>query len=248
MGGPSFKLPSNVTPTRDGLVLVADNADGAPAMNMRPDKQTVAQQLPLATANATAVLAIDGDVAKGLIVVSWAEGRVERTGSTAWKRTDLRRPWAAAVAKDTVLVTESGAGRVAVLDLASGEAGKPFSGEGLYLPRGIAVSTAGHVYVSDASTASVHVFDDTGALLRVIGEGILRNPRGLCVAQTSRVYVADVGLKTVVLLDGETDALLSSIEVDGHPQGVCVDESGRLVVSVWNGVPQVGSAGWLFTP
>jgi hypothetical protein len=62
---PVFRNPFFISLARDGSILVADLAVGAPAMQVWPDGTRPSQQLPPATACASAVLAIDGDVAAG---------------------------------------------------------------------------------------------------------------------------------------------------------------------------------------
>jgi YVTN family beta-propeller protein len=235
LAGAVFTYPYNISLARDGSVLVADLKVGVPAMQVWPDGTRPSQQLPPATARATAVLAIDGDVAGGLIVVSCDESRVERTGRTAWKRTDMKSPWAAVVAGDAVLVTESGAARVARLDMGSGATRGTFGEGTLRSPRGIAVGAGGEIVVADQSTQQVHVFDWQGRPLRSLGQGQLRHPWGVCVDGRGRVYVADNHARAVVVLDGASDAVLATIAVGGGAQGVAVTRRGQIVASVWSG-------------
>jgi YVTN family beta-propeller protein len=235
LAGAVFTYPRNISLAHDGSILVADCAKGAPAMQVWPDGTRPSQQLPPATAYATAVLAIDGDVAGGLIVVSWNENRVERTGRTAWKRTDMKSPWAAVVAGDAVLVTESGAARVARLDMGSGATRGTFGEGTLKDPGGIAVGAGGEIVVADWSTKQVHVFDGQGRPLRSLGQGRLQNPCGVCVDGCGRVYVADYNARAVVVLDGASGAVLATIAVGGNPHDVAVTHRGQIVASVSNG-------------
>jgi outer membrane protein assembly factor BamB len=232
LAGAVLKYPYNISLARDGSVLVADCATGAPAMQVWPDGTRPSQQLPPATAYATAVLVIEGDVAGGLIVAACSESRVERTGRTAWKRTDMKCPWAAVVAGDAVLVTESGAARVARLDMGSGATRGTFGERTLKYPGGIAVGAGGEIVVTDWSTKQVHVFDGQGRPLRSLGQGRLQYPRGVCVDGRGRVYVADNHARAVVVLDGASGAVLATIAVDGRAQGVAVTRRGQIVASV----------------
>ena len=110
---PPFRgYPTEVCELPDQSLIVADGY-GGPAWRVWPDGSQPPQQLPPATANATAVL----PVADGYLVVSCNEDRVERTGSTAWKRTDLKNPYAAVVVGDTALVTEHSVGQVVRLEI-----------------------------------------------------------------------------------------------------------------------------------
>jgi YVTN family beta-propeller protein len=235
LAGAVFMNPFLISLTRDGSVLVADWVEGAPALQVWPDGTRPSQQLPPATAYATAVLAIDGDVAGGLIVVACDENRVERTGRTAWKRTDMKLPWAAVVAGDAVLVTERGAARVARLDMSSGVTSETFGEGTLKRPAGIAVAAGGEIVVADSSTKQVHVFDGQGWPLHSLGQGRLQYPYGVCVDGRGRVYVADNHACAVVVLDGASDAVLATIAVGGNPQGVAVTRRGQIVASVNGG-------------
>ena len=151
---PSLGYPTEVCELPDQSLIVADwNGGGGPAWRVWPDGSQPPQQLPPATANATAVL----PVADGYLVVSYGEGRVERTGSTAWKRTDLKGPWAAVVVGDTALVTENGRGQVVRLALGSGATVGTVGTGILKNPVGIAVGPTGEIVVADAGTKLVHV-------------------------------------------------------------------------------------------
>jgi DNA-binding beta-propeller fold protein YncE len=235
LAGAVFKNPFFVSLARDGSILVADCAVGAPAIQVWPDVTRPSQQLPPATAYATAVLAIDGDVASGLIVVSCNENRVERTGRTAWKRSDMKFPYAAVVAGDAVLVTEHGAARVARLEMDSGATRGTFGEGTLKNPVGIAVGAGGEIVVADYGTKQVHVFHGQGRLLRSLGQERLQYPWGVCVDGRGRVCVADFDARAVVVLDGASGAVLATIAVDGNSYGVVVTRRGQIVVSVWSG-------------
>jgi YVTN family beta-propeller protein len=225
-----FTDPRFISLARDGSLLVADDAEGAPAMRVWPDGTQPSQQLSPATANATAVLAIDGDVAGGLIVVSYDENRVERTGRTAWKRTDMKGSFAAVVAGDTLLVTERGVARVARLDMVSGVTRGKFGKRTLSHPTGIAVG-AGEIVVADCGTQQVHVFDGQGRALRSLGQGWLQYPLGVCVDGRGRVYVADSHARAVVVLDWASGAVLATIAVGGGARGLAVTRRGQIVAS-----------------
>jgi YVTN family beta-propeller protein len=232
-----FKDPRNISLAHDGSVLVADCWVGYPAMRVWPNGTRPSQQLPPATMNATAVLLIDGDVAGGLIVVACDENRVERTGRTAWKRTDMKSPWAAVVAGDVVLVTESVAARVARLDMVSGATRGTFGEGRLQNPAGIAVAANGEIVVAGGyyGTKQVHVFDEQGRSLRSLGQGRLQYPRGVCVDGRGRVYVADYAARAVVVLDGASGTVLATIAVGGYALGVAVTRRGQIIASVHGG-------------
>lgn len=236
IAGPVFSLPSEVCELDDGSFLVADTWGGAPAWQLWPDGSRPPQQLPPATQRATAVQKL-GD---GYLVVSFHEHRVERTGSIAWKRTDLKNPWAAVVVDrgNTALVTDKGAGQVVRLALDSGQTIGVVGKGVLKGPRGIAVGPGGNVFVADYGTKLVHVFDHHGTALRTLGAKIQATgltlglePMGVSVDPRGRVYVAHAQGKTVVVLDGVSGAKLAAIDVVGGPRGVLVTAGGALVVT-----------------
>jgi DNA-binding beta-propeller fold protein YncE len=225
--------PCNISSGADGSVLVADYQVGAIARQVWPDGSHLS--LPWTTTNASAVLAVDGNVARGLIIVSPAEGgRVERTAcATNWARTDLEEPWAAVVLdRDVLLVTEGRAGRVAVLDLATGKTRATFGSGTLSRPCGIAVGPSSEILVADIGNQLVHVFDHQGRALRSLGHGLLHGPSGVCVDSDGRVFVADSDAQAVVVLDLVSQVMLETIKVDGKPMGVAVTCCGRVLTSV----------------
>ncbi len=200
-----------------------------------PDGDQAPQELPLFTANATAVLPI-GTMSDGLLVVVSLEGRVERHGLSGWKATGLKKPWAACIHGDCVLVTENEAGRVARLSLLSGTVDGTFGDKILKHPYGVAVGPTGEIVVTDDGTRLVHIFDANGSALRSLGQHLLQSPMGVCLDALGRIYVADHNAGTVVVLDGSSGARTGVISVAqgtlrGWPQGVAVTASGLVVVS-----------------
>ena len=143
----------------DQSLAVADL--GGVAWRVWPDGTQPPQPLPPATANATCVLPVGGGGGgDGWLVVSYNENRVERTGSIAWRRTDVKQPWAGVVVGDTALVTETnggGAGKARVVRLALGSGATVGTlGQGtLQYPRGIAVGPDGCIFVADIGTPKV---------------------------------------------------------------------------------------------
>ena len=154
--GPTFENnPAEILHFPDSSLAVADWG-GGPAWRVWVDGSQPPQQLPAATTKASAVIPL-GD---GLLIVSYRENRVERTGSIAWKRTDLKSPWSAVVVGDTALVTEIGAGLVVQLDLRTGTTIKVFCK--VMSPVGIAVGPTGELFVASRSFNSlVYVSTET---------------------------------------------------------------------------------------
>jgi hypothetical protein len=255
--------PQGLSQARDGAILVAERFVqvqlGRPrrsyqdnqgfgeqptvycAQQITLDGSAPARLLPASTARSTHVLPVDGDERNGLIIVSCDEGRVERIGATAWRRMDLSQPYSAVVVGNLVLVTESGAGRVARLDLDTGEAHGTF-GEGTLLkPTGIAALATGEIAVASQGASAIHVFDHEGKLLRTLSHG-KRSPSVLGVDGQNRLYVANSN--AIAVVDPADGTQLATISVGGNAQSVLVTRLGDIVVSVTNGSGQV-NGGWL---
>ena len=108
-------------------------------------------------------------------------------------------------------------------------------------PRGIAISPAGEIYVSDLVEQNVVVLDGSGTVVRTIGNrgsgpGALREPRGLAIA-AGKLYVADSGNHriSVFALDGKFERAIGRRGFgDGEllaPNDVAVDAGGRVFVA-----------------
>ena len=136
----------------DRSVIAADNSY-APAQRVWLDNSQPPQLLPPATSFARLVQPLDD----GYLIVSFGRNRVERTGSIAWKRTDLMGPTTAVVVGHTVLVTENDADRVSRLDLRTGKTINTFGDGALKNPCGIAVGPTGEILVTGGFAESAMV-------------------------------------------------------------------------------------------
>ena len=79
-------------------------------------------------------------------------------------------------------------------------------------PRGIAVDSAGNIYVADTNNHRITVYAPSGEPLRTIGsygagEGQFNEPRGIAVDSDGNIYVADTWNARVVKLDPEGNFL-----------------------------------------
>jgi DNA-binding beta-propeller fold protein YncE len=116
-------------------------------------------------------------------------------------------------------------------------------------PWGIAVDSAGNVYVSDTWFHRVQKFNADGQFLTswgVFGTDLndlyaMWGPRGIAVDAQNRVYVADTGNKRVLIYDQDGNALgqvggPGSLEGQfDEPVGVAVSGDGRIFVAdTWN--------------
>jgi 4-amino-4-deoxy-L-arabinose transferase-like glycosyltransferase len=108
--------------------------------------------------------------------------------------------WAITVTADEVLVLDSETGWVHVFDR-SGAFRRRVGGPqlGVYMPRALAVSPHGSLYVADTGGGRLLELDQRGAVVREIGStqagaegaGLLREPAGVAVAPDGTLYVAD---------------------------------------------------------
>jgi len=63
-------------------------------------------------------------------------------------------------------------------------------------PKGIALDSDGHIYVTDAAFCNVQIFDSQGNVLLFVGQlgprpGYFHLPAGIAIDENDRIYVAD---------------------------------------------------------
>ncbi len=139
--------------------------------------------------------------------------------------------------------------RVRVFDGVSGEhlldIGKRGGGDGaLNLPRDVALSPDGLIYVVDGGNFRVQIFDAQGKFVRLFGaigrqSGQFSRPKELAIDRDGRVYVVDTAFGNFQVFDAEGKLLLnvgSRGEVDAPakfmlPAGIAVDTDGRIYMS-----------------
>ncbi len=124
--------------------------------------------------------------------------------------------------------------------------GRAGTGDGEFLgPRGIAIDTAGSIYVVDASNNRVQKFTSSGQFVTKwgslgSGDGQLHYPQGIAVDSNGNVYVADNNNHRIQKFtsSGQFVTKWGSLGTgDGHftsPNGVAVDSSGNVYVVEWN--------------
>ena len=136
-------------------------------------------------------------------------------------------------------VTSWGSGRVSKFDaegnliLTFGDRRANFGG--LQRPTGIAIMQ-GRVYVADAATKSIDIFDESGNYVDSVADGALSQPEGLSVYAPGKLLVADTSRVDVVNVDDDTVAVLSDLEGRGkRVTSAVVDANGTVLACDFDG-------------
>jgi len=154
----------------------------------------------------------------------------------------LQRPVALAVFADRLYVVDSTLRQVCVFKK-NGEFLFAFGQDRFERPAGIAYrSPQNTVYVADAGSHTIHVFDHKGQFIRHIGArgigpGQFNFPTHLCIDRSGRLYVSDT-LNYRLQVFGPDDRFLRMFGQQGdrpgnfaHPCGVAADRFGNLYVT-----------------
>lgn len=146
----------------------------------------------------------------------------------------------------------------------NGQAG--FGGDGgqggaaqLNSPHGLAVDTAGNLYIADTLNSRVRKLGTDGTITTVAGNGsfgfagdngaaasaILNQPAGVAVDKAGNLYIADTGNHRVRMVSGGTITTIAGTGVPGYvadlvpavnaelfyPNGVAVDSQGNIYIA-----------------
>ncbi|MFO1281109.1 MAG: 6-bladed beta-propeller [Burkholderiales bacterium] len=194
------------------------------------------------------VYVVDGSLRQ--VLVYDAAGRYLRRFSEAG---ELRRPGGIAVdpAGSRVYVVDAGGvdtdrHRVVVFDARSGarlfEFGTRGAAPGEFnLPRDVAISPAGELFVVDGGNFRVGVYDAQGRFLREFGaigrqQGTFSRPKEVAIDREGNVYVVDTAFGNFQIFNSQGQLLL---DVGGRsardeaarymlPSGIAVDDDGRV--------------------
>jgi DNA-binding beta-propeller fold protein YncE len=94
-------------------------------------------------------------------------------------------------------------------------------------PHGIAVDSAGRVFVVDVALRGVHIFDPVNGEYRFLtttGKGAFRSPVGIALADNGTVYVSDSELGEVVVFDAAGKERRRMHEGLERPTGMAYDQ------------------------
>jgi DNA-binding beta-propeller fold protein YncE len=154
------------------------------------------------------------DAKLGRVMVYDANNRYIRAigDPEAWSPTDV------AIRGKRLYVTDKKSGQVVLVEKATGEELRRFSGIGvgesdLLFPSNLALGVDGSVYVGDTGNARVLKFDDSGELLQTFGSlgtmiGQFVRPKGVAVDREDRVYVVDAASSVVQIFSPDGKLLL----------------------------------------
>jgi uncharacterized protein (TIGR03437 family) len=106
-------------------------------------------------------------------------------------------------------------------------------------PEGLAVDSAGNLYISDSADQRVRKVSPDGIISTVAGDGYpgaLKFPYGLAVDRAGTLYIADLGNTRILRLaaDGTTRAVVSGAPLVA-PRNLAIDKDGNLYVSDFGG-------------
>jgi class 3 adenylate cyclase/streptogramin lyase len=106
--------------------------------------------------------------------------------------------------------------------------GQPFD---ISRPSGLAVSSAGDVWVTSSATNSVTRLDESGHTIATIKAGIPAGPVAITVAGND-VWVAGPSSHTVARIDASTNRVVQRLTVAGSPSGLATDADGNVWASI----------------
>ena len=104
-------------------------------------------------------------------------------------------------------------------------------------PRGVAVDSAGYVYVGDSGNSRIQKFTSIGKFVKAFGQSIFSCPGGIAIDNSGNIYVADLGTHSVQKFTSDGAYVKgwggrgSANGQFGQPEGIAVDSSGNVYVA-----------------
>ncbi len=174
--------------------------------------------------------------------------------------------------------------RIVIIKTVAGNGTEGFSGDGgpatdarLYHPEGLAVDSAGNIFIADYDNQRIRKVDTSGIITTVAGGGTdglgdggpatdasLSNSSGVAVDSAGNIFIADYDNKRVRKVD--TNGIISTIAGNGnigfsgdggpatdasiyYPQGLAVDSAGNIFIAdSWNNrIRKVDTSGTITT-
>jgi len=142
----------------------------------------------------------------------------------------------AAISSDRLAVVETSGNRVILLDPSDPTAARPLLSESapsLGQPTAVEYHD-GELFVADATSGMIHVYDGSGEPLRQLGAGMIPPITyvGAMHLAGSTLWVSDSNLGRVLGLDPFTGQVLRSVQMRFDlPRGIVSDEAGRIYVA-----------------
>lgn len=153
----------------------------------------------------------------------------------------------------------------------SGDGG-PATSASLYHPTGVAVDSAGNLYIADSWNNRIRRVDaSTSVITTVAGSGSqnysgdgglatsaqLNHPQSVAMDALGNLYIADSGNIRIRKVDASTGIISTVISpgidqwgntISDNPQGVAIDAAGNIIVAATGGnIVQIGGKGSLIT-
>lgn len=110
--------------------------------------------------------------------------------------------------------------------------------DGFFCPNGVAVDSAGNIYVNDPNNGRIQIYDSAGVFLNTIG-GFFQ-PFGVAVDSTGNIYVNAPNNGGIQKFNSDR-VLQLTFPFSG--QGVTVDSTGNIYVPTYSSVDIYNSAG-----
>jgi len=181
--------PNSVAVDAAGNIYIADTG------NHRVREVTAGGVIQTLAGTGTAGFSGDGALGSGAQLSSPSYVAVDGTGSVYIADTGNQR--VRKVASGGVISTIAGDG----MQSFGGDGGAAVAAS-FNTPRGLALDSAGNLYVADAGNRRVRVVSPKGLITTLgTGSGVFGSPRGMVVSAAGDVYVADTGTNQIVHLD-----------------------------------------------